>query len=282
MTFAFQFGRLGAGHFTLRFLGEFLGAQLVLASPFLFVLGALGLGVATRARDRTVVLAAIIWPSVAYFIWHALYDRVQGNWPCFLYPAVAIAAAQTMRRDDWQGALAPVARVSRLLCVPMAVILLLGVYAQALLGVVAVGRKDPLSRLLAFGFPDVATQVNSVAAAAHAGAVLTTDYASTAWLSFYDPGQPVVQINEDYRWLAAPPASTALLTGPLLYVAEMRWDRHDLLAAHFRNVTAIARIDRWRGGQAIAHYIVYRVDGLIGSPVGREPWPDRNPWRVES
>ena len=32
-TFAFQFARVGNGHFTLRFLGEFLAAQLGLATP---------------------------------------------------------------------------------------------------------------------------------------------------------------------------------------------------------------------------------------------------------
>ena len=35
-TFAFQFGRVGGGHFTLRFVVEFLGAQLGMASPLIF------------------------------------------------------------------------------------------------------------------------------------------------------------------------------------------------------------------------------------------------------
>ena len=35
----------------------------------------------------------MIAPAAVYFLWHSLHDRVQGNWPSFLYPAIAIAAA---------------------------------------------------------------------------------------------------------------------------------------------------------------------------------------------
>ena len=50
-TFLFQFGRVGGGHFTLRYLGEFLAAQMGLATPLLFLLMLLGLGPA-HARAR--------------------------------------------------------------------------------------------------------------------------------------------------------------------------------------------------------------------------------------
>jgi 4-amino-4-deoxy-L-arabinose transferase-like glycosyltransferase len=64
MTFAFQFGRIGGGGFTLRFLFEFLGAQLLLASPFIFMLAALQLAFSARDRDSpTFMLAALIFPS---------------------------------------------------------------------------------------------------------------------------------------------------------------------------------------------------------------------------
>ena len=35
----------------------------------------------------------MVAPAMLYFLIHALHDRVQGNWPSFLYPAFAIAAA---------------------------------------------------------------------------------------------------------------------------------------------------------------------------------------------
>ena len=43
ISFAMQFGRTGAGAFTLRYLGEFLGGQLLLATPFIAVLAAAGI-----------------------------------------------------------------------------------------------------------------------------------------------------------------------------------------------------------------------------------------------
>jgi len=265
-TFAFQFGRVEATHFTLRYLFEFLGAQAVLATPFILVLGVLGLAAATRISDeRRALIAAILWPAIAYFSWHALHDRVQGNWPCFLYPLLAVAAADAAQ-TRWSGWRASVAHWSKRLAIPVASVLLAAAYAQTLVGIVPMGRKDPLARLLAVGFPEVATRLEGF----RAGAILTTDYASTAWFTFYTR-TPVVQIGEDYRWPNAPSPSAALFDSPALYVSETRRDRHDIVAAHFVQVQEIARIDRERKGVAIAHYVVYRVSGLKGPPPGRLP-----------
>jgi len=270
-TFAFQFGRIEGGGFTLRYLAEFLGAQLVLATPFILVLGAMGLAAATRTHDeRQAVIAAILWPAIAYFAYHSLHTRVQGNWPCFLYPLLSVAAALAWQRTDWSGWRAFALRWSKRLAVPVAALLLVAAYAQALFGVVPMGRKDPLARLLAVGFPEVSAKVEALRLTAHAGAVLTTDYASTAWFAFYGPG-PVVQIGEDYRWSGAPVPDASLFAGPVLYVSETRRDRRDLIGAHFAELAEIARIDRERKGVAIAHYVVYRVSGLKGAPIGRMP-----------
>jgi 4-amino-4-deoxy-L-arabinose transferase-like glycosyltransferase len=270
-TFAFQFGRIEGESFTLRYLAEFLGAQLVLATPFILMLGVMGLAGASRARDeRHVLIAAILWPAIGYFAYHSLHARVQGNWPCFLYPLLSVAAALAWQRADWSGWRVPLLRWSKRLAVPLAALLLAAAYAQALFGVVPMGRNDPLARLLAVGFPEVVAKVDALRLSAHAGAVLTTDYASTAWFAFYGPG-PVVQIGEEIRWSDAPAATASLFAGPALYVSETRRDRHDLIAAHFADVAEIARIDRERKGVAIAHYVVYRVSGLKGAPAGRIP-----------
>src|SRR6185437_3359855 len=120
MTFAYQFGRMSGDHFTLRFLFEFLGAQLLLATPFLFVLAALSMAFSSRDRgSATFLLSALVFPSAVYFLVHSLHDRVQGNWPCFLYPALAIAAAEAIARTDWSGWTAPVWQISRRLAVPV-------------------------------------------------------------------------------------------------------------------------------------------------------------------
>ena len=213
MTFAFQFGRVGAGHFTLRFLFEFLGAQLLLASPFVLV------AACWSPADRLVIALSRALRSL-YFAVHSLHDRVQGNWPCFLYPVLAVAAAEC--RGWLRRPAAPVAAVMLLAC-----------YAQAFFGVVPLGRKDPVSRLLAFGIPDVVAQVEAM----HPAAVLTTDYETTAWFSFYG-SVPVVQVNEPERGLGG-----ALGKGPFVYVAEQARDRHGT----FRSATPLAPILRRRG-----------------------------------
>jgi len=272
-TFMFQLSRVTAGHLTFRFLFEFLGAQLLLASPFIFVLAALGMAFSSRERDSaTFLLAAIVFPSAVYFLVHSLHDRIQGNWPCFLYPALAIAAAEAFARSDWSGWTAAVWWIARRLAIPVAAILLVAVYAQALFGVVSLGRSDPLARLLAVGMAPVTDDIERFAAQDHARAIITTDYASTAWLSFYLPSHPkIVQLNEEQRYPDAPRADVQLLAQPLLYVVETRLDRHDFVAEHFAKVTPIAHVDRLRRGIAIAHYTIYQVAGFHGAPLGRIP-----------
>jgi 4-amino-4-deoxy-L-arabinose transferase-like glycosyltransferase len=271
-TFAFQFGRIAQGGFTLRFLFEFLGSQLLLASPFLFVLAALALAFEARDRNSAIfLLAAIVFPSALYFLVHSLHDRIQGNWPVFLYPALAIAAAEGFTRTDWKGWTAPVWRASRAAAVPVAAVLLAAVYLQALFGVIPFGRSDPLARLLAVGMDDVAAGIASAAAQHHARAILTTDYATTSWLKFYRPDEAVIHVGEDYRYPEAPTPDAALLASPALYVVELRLDKHALIAQHFDHVTEIARIDRKRRGVPIAHYVLYEATGPRGAPVGRQP-----------
>lgn len=272
-TFVFQLSRVGAGHLTFRFLFEFLGAQILLATPFIFALAALGLAFSSRDRDSaTFLLAALVFPSAVYFLVHSLHDRIQGNWTCFLYPALAVAAADAFAKTDWSSMTEPVWRLSRRLAAPVAALLLIAVYAQALFAIVPLGRSDPLARLLAVGMEGVTDTVERLVVDNLAGGILTTDYASTAWFSFSLSSHPkIVQLNEEQRYPDAPRPDQSLLSRPLLYVVEERLDRHAFVAAHFAKVTPIAHVDRLRKGVAIAHYVIYRVDGLLGPPLGRMP-----------
>jgi 4-amino-4-deoxy-L-arabinose transferase-like glycosyltransferase len=277
-TFVFQFGRIASGSFTLRFLFEFLGVQLVLASPFIFVLAALALAFHARDRDSAIfLLAALVFPSALYFLIHSLHDRIQGNWPSFLFPALAAAAAQAWRETDWSGWTRPVWRVSRAAATWCAAAMLLAVYAQALFGVIPFGRTDPLARLLAVGFDGVAQRIETAQAKAGAAALVTTEYESTSWFAFYLPGHPtVIQANEPFRYPDAPVPDAALLGRPLLYVAEVRRDHPEILAAdlallatRFAHVDPAAQFDRARHGVPVAHYVAYRLTGWRGTRFGR-------------
>ena len=74
-----------------------IGAQLGMATPFLLVLAVMGAWAARRRDDDRFLLVALIAPALVYFLIHALHDRVQGNWPAFLYPMLAILAAKLGR-----------------------------------------------------------------------------------------------------------------------------------------------------------------------------------------
>jgi 4-amino-4-deoxy-L-arabinose transferase-like glycosyltransferase len=226
MTFAFQFGRVGGGHLTLRFLGEFLAAQFGLATPLIFILMVAGLWRASRPGNTKFFLAVLVWTAVAYFIEHALHDRVQGNWPCFLYPALAILAA-----DAFVAASGGLRKIS-FVAAPLAAVLLAAVYVQAQFAPVQI-RKDPLARVLGRDFRPITDVVSAMAQAHLADAVLTTDYETTAWLRFALPGLKVVQVNEPQRYLQAPPADARLLKGRLIYLAEMKRDQHQLVQQDF-------------------------------------------------
>jgi 4-amino-4-deoxy-L-arabinose transferase-like glycosyltransferase len=269
-TIAFQGGRVAGHQLTLKYLGEFVGAQALLASPFILLLGVAGLAAAGFKNERRALIAALMWPSLAYFAIHALHDRVQGNWPCYLYPVLAIAAVGAARHTDWTAWRKPLIVWSAKLAVPVAAVLLIAGYAQALIGVVPLGRKDPLARLLAIGMPEVVTQIGALKTVNGADILLTTDYASTAWLSFYS-SYPVASLGENYRWPEARPLVAADFAKPALYITEDRRDQHGLVSQAFADVTEIARFDRVRQGIPIAHYVVYRVRGPRSGDLGRMP-----------
>ena len=255
MTFAFQFGRVGEGHFTPRYLAEFLGAQIGLATPFIFTLAAMGV---FARRGGSILAPALIWPSIAYFVLHALHDRVQGNWPSFLYPALAVAAADAASRTDWRGWKKRLSWISRRAAIPVAAVLVGLVYVQALTGIVPLGRKDPIQRLLAFGLPGMSKDIVRVVSSHRAVAILTTDYAMTAWLRFYLPADlPVIQSTNHGAGKQRLRAALASLNHPLIYIANTRRNRHDEVEGFFGSVTPCATFARSRANTVVETYEAY-------------------------
>jgi len=262
-TFTFQFSRVLGHQITARFVFEFLGAQLGLASPFLFVLGVVGLVQARRGSDLFLP-AMLTWPAVLYFFVHALHDRVQGNWPAFLYPAFAILAVSAFGESGWRKWCARLAA-------PVAALFLVVVYTQALTAIIPLGARDPLARLLGTGFRPVADGVVSAARGTGAAAILTTDYESTAWLRFYEPGLKVVQLGELYRYPNAPIAVPDLTRRPLLYFVEKRRDQNGEVRKYFSSVSLATELAISRDGQELSRYEVYLVDAPKGPIWGRMP-----------
>jgi len=259
MTFAFQFGRAAAHHFNPGFIFEFIGAQLALATPLILLAAILGLGSLIRDRRQGLFLLPMLAaPSFLYFLWHGLHDRVQGNWPSFLYPIFAIAclAAFAHGFTGWRAKLAAVCRHG---AVPLAAFLLALIYAQSLFTLIPFGRKDPVARLLAYNMDEVIRDLQTLAARNNARGILTSDYATTAWLKFYAPDMMVVPLGEPGRWRFAP--STPLSRETLLYMTETRRDAHETLLSQFSQVKKISQLVRKRKDVPITHYTLYRVRG---------------------
>ena len=264
ISFSWQFGRVVSRGFSLRYLGDFAAGQVGLATPFILLLGLAGmLGiVATEAKRRAPILlvVAMLAPAAAYFVWHSLHARVQGNWPSFLYPAFCIAAAWPAQGGGLGGR---VLRFSRAAAVPTAVLLTLIVYVHAFWPLVsAPGSLDPVARILAVGYGPVVDEVEALRRQTGAKGIVTTSYAQTGWLAFYlATHPPVVQLTERDRWHQEPPPGPDLMAGPVLYVTESWRDLKETVAERFARITLLARISRLRGDAVVEDYMVYRADG---------------------
>lgn len=273
ISFKFQFGRAANGGLTARYFGEFFLAQAALASPFILILGIAGFGRASKigtAARPIALAAALMWPAVVYFLVHATHDRVQGNWPSFLFPAFALLAAYGAD-EVWTGRFAgSTIAITRKLAIPVAALIIVFVSAQAFFGLVA--KRDPIGRLTAFGIKPVTQGVAQIAQKEDAAAILTTSYATTSWLAFYlKPHIPIVQVNEGFRWLAAPEADPALTQKPLLFVTMQGQKTMPEITTRFSDVRHLAEIDRRRKGVLIEKYDIYRVSGWRGGALGRQP-----------
>jgi 4-amino-4-deoxy-L-arabinose transferase-like glycosyltransferase len=150
-----------------RHEGDFWGGQAGLASPILFVM----LGLATwrgfRTRDARFVLAMVAAVSFGFFVYSALRQRVEPNWPAPAYiPAVVLLAV-----TEWKE------RGRKWLAggVVLAAVLSAVIYAQGFAPILPIApRKDPIGR--AFGWRDVADSADAAAEAA------SRETASPSWL----------------------------------------------------------------------------------------------------
>lgn len=209
--FVKQGGRVGDWHpiRALGFLSELAGGQIGLATPVVFGLCMAALVVAVRRawRDRDPawsLLAALSLPPVLVFLQHAIGDRVQGNWPAIIYPALAVAAGGMTVSRRWAVSGAALGFAITLL-----------VYVQAETGLIPVPPKlDPIALRLA-GWDGLARQV---ASAADGAAFIAVDgYGPASELAWWLPaGPPVVGMDERWTLTALPAAGIAGQRGVLL------------------------------------------------------------------
>jgi 4-amino-4-deoxy-L-arabinose transferase-like glycosyltransferase len=253
LTFAKQFGRVGASRLAPRYLGEFIAAQFLLLNPLVAVLMGAGAVRAWKTRDPIGRLALLTGlPFAAYLVLHSLHDRVQAHWPVPLYAGTALLAA--LAADGASGWRRRLARVA-----PMGLALSAILLGYASLPKSLMPNGDPADVLR--GWPMLAEQVQGVGVAHSAAWIGTSSYGVDGLLQA-QPGLrlPTVQLNERDRWADLPP-SPADLSKPGLVVDLKRRIDPAKLKACFATVGAPTEIVRGLGRGSDSRYLAVPVAG---------------------
>ncbi len=242
-TFFKQGGRLAARGFAPHYLGEFLGSQWLLFNPL--SAAALMAGAGRVRGEPSRLLGASLAPALAYFLVHALHDRVQGNWPAPLYPALALLAAGTLA-PSWRR-LAPVAA-------GLGVTLAGAAYLHLATGWPSFGPADPSLRI--GGWRALTAQVFDLARERKATYLLAQSYAGTALLSYYGFGRPeVAEAGAPERWTFRPPIDQS---GPGLAFGHPDFEAQ--LRRRFAKVTALTDVRRRVFGLDVEDFRVFWVE----------------------
>ncbi len=193
--FARQGGRVNDWHpaRAIGFLAELVGGQIGLATPLVWALCMIGLGVAVirawRRRDAGwSLLVALSLPPIVVFVQHAVGDRVQGNWPAIIYPALVVAAGGMALRARWWISASALGFAITVI-----------VYLQALVHPVPLpSRLDPIALRLA-GWDGLATEAEAARVAARADYIAADNYSVASELAWWLPSQVSV-VGTDPRW----------------------------------------------------------------------------------
>jgi len=253
LTFARQFGRVGASRLAPRYLVELIVTQFLLLNPLVAVLMGAGVHRAWKTRDRIGLMALLTsLPFAAYLVLHSLHDRVQAHWPVPLYAGAALLAA--LAADGATGWRRRVARVAPV-----------GLALSAIgLGYMSLPKSllpggDPADVLR--GWPMLAEQVEGVGDAHGAAWIGTLSYGVDGLLQAQPALRlPAVQLNERDRWADLPPSPADLAKPGLVVDLKRRIDPTKLKAC-FAMVGAPTEIVRGLGRGADSRYVAVPVAG---------------------
>jgi 4-amino-4-deoxy-L-arabinose transferase-like glycosyltransferase len=283
VSFIKQIGRARIEDFRPGFIGELIPTQIAFATPPVFILGAMGL-YALFARNAgasaaRILINAIFWTIVWYFIWHSLHARVEANWFAPVYPAFAIAAAVAAHLVRWQAGVQRVVNFCLRWASPLGIVMFVLLVVQADSGLLSAYRRDATVRSVGVGWRELASQIEAVRVRVGATCVLAPDYGTTGWLAFYLPrGTCVVQPTQRIRWVSMPEPDPAQLAGKVLYVDEARPTGPPLyLQNAYRRIERVAELPRRRGPLVIETYALDLLEGARGEVIDRSPPPELLP-----
>jgi 4-amino-4-deoxy-L-arabinose transferase-like glycosyltransferase len=282
VSFVKQIGRARIEDFRPAFIAELVPTQIAFATPLVFMLGAMGLhALAWRSvgeRQARVLISALFWTIVAYFVWHSLHARVEANWFAPVYPALAVAAAVAAHLVPWQPRAQRLAEFCLNWAGPVGVLMFALLIVQANTGMLSAYRRDATVRSVGVGWRDLAGRIEAVRARVGATCVLAPDYGTTSWLAFYLPrGTCVIQPTQRIRWVNMPEPDQAALAGALLFVDEARPGGRPYRNDTFARVEELAVLQRKRGPLVIETYALNLLQDPKGEVLDRTPPPELLP-----
>lgn len=250
-------------------VAEFFGGQAGLATPLIFLFCLFGGGYALVRGVRCgeppwLLLGAMTAPVFAFFFIHAANQKIQPNWPGFVYPAAILAAVHAFRAAASEKSAAASLMRAFALAPWLAIAFTATAFLQLGLGLLPIAaQKDPTARMK--GWAGLGGDVAKLRREQGAGMILTDRYAITGELGFYGAGAAeVAQVNERIRYANLPaPDDAKLLNAPALLV--LRKDAAPIAAAsRFEQANKIATLTREAGIPSIDAYDVYLMSGYRG------------------
>lgn len=266
-SFAKQFGRAVPKRFDPSFLVELFAGQALLLTPFVAVLVAYGLAAAARdAAGRrhggNALLAATTLPLLAYFLYHALFARVEANWTGAVVPAIAVMAAGALFRAPTAGSPRPLLRFSTRWAVPTGVALALALALHAEFRLVRIAR-DPLAQTA--GWEALVRETERLADAHGAGSLAGVSYQVTAALRYFGvSGRPALQLTERIRYAMEPgPEAAAIRARPVVLLAKPREACRAVAGAEraFAKVEFLGTPQRRWKGDPVETYVALLASG---------------------
>src|SRR5438034_4152664 len=139
------------------------------------------------ALPARVLVNAMFWVIVAYFVWHSLHARVEANWFAPVYPAFVMAAAVGAHLTQLDVKQKRLADFCLRWAMPSGILLFVLLIVQANIGVLSGYRRDATVRSVGIGWREIAREIETVRVRTGATCVLAPDYGTTGWLAFYLP-----------------------------------------------------------------------------------------------
>jgi 4-amino-4-deoxy-L-arabinose transferase-like glycosyltransferase len=263
-------------------VAELFGAEAGLATPLIFLFCLFGgfycffRGI-RRSDTRLLLLGAMSAPVFAFFFVHAAGQKIQANWPGFVYPAAILAAVHGYLAYSREGPPAPWLRGAFRAAPWVGAAFSLVTFVQLGSGVIPIAaKKDPTARMK--GWAGIGAGVETLRRERGAAYILTDRYAITGALAFYGSNADrVAQINERIRYASFPPPDEAELRGAPALLVVRKGANPAGAAAAFASSVFIATIAR-DTGQGADEYDAYLLSGYRGGLFGQaEPPPPGSP-----